>query len=44
MASEGSVFRRKDGKWCGKWKDANASGATSTAAPNRKQNRLFGQP
>jgi integrase len=21
--SEGSVFRRKDGKWCGKWKDAN---------------------
>ena len=21
--SEGSVFRRKDGKWCGKWKDAS---------------------
>ncbi len=22
MANEGSVFQRKDGKWCGKWKDA----------------------
>ena len=21
--SEGSVFQRKDGKWCGKWKDAS---------------------
>ena len=21
--SEGSVFRRKDGKWCAKWKDAS---------------------
>ena len=21
--SEGSVFQRKDGKWCAKWKDAN---------------------
>jgi integrase len=23
LSSEGSVFRRKDGKWCAKWKDAS---------------------
>ena len=23
MSSEGSVFQRSDGRWCGKWKDAN---------------------
>jgi hypothetical protein len=23
MSSEGSVFRREDGRWCGKWKDAD---------------------
>ncbi len=23
MSGEGSVFQRKDGEWCGKWKDAD---------------------